>query len=81
MTDTYRGGYKKALLDIYNMAEKHGDIVRTKHDFQNFIRNFLEFLLQHPTALDEFMDTNSIDVSVSKKGDVIDYERKYECFS
>lgn len=81
MTDTYRGGYKKALLDVKQLIERAGTIVRTKKATTDLIGNFLMFLLKHPDALDEFMDTQNIDVSISKDGKVIDYGGKYHCFS
>ena len=81
LTDTYRGGYKKALLDVRELSEKLKTMIRTKKAMADLTNNFLQFLLEHPDALDEFMDTQTIDVSISKDGKVIDYGGKYHCFS
>lgn len=74
MLDTYKGGYKKALLDVSELVEKQYDIVKSKKAYAAFLHNLFVYLLQNGLALDEFMDTQTVDVAVDKNGGV--HERK-----
>jgi hypothetical protein len=56
MTDTYRGGYKKAILDILEMIIKRDDShLNSKKKCKNFLSTYLMLLLQNPQVLDSFM--------------------------
>ena len=57
MTDKYRGGYKKALLDVRNLLEH--DMVKeckSKKQVVTLCSSLLERLLTTPEELDTFMD-------------------------
>ncbi len=58
MTDTYRGGYKKAILDLKNFLQ---DVDRnlgrtTLNKYRKLIQSSTMTLLQDPEQLDKFMD-------------------------
>jgi hypothetical protein len=56
MTDTYRGGYKKAILDILEMIVKRDDShLNSKKKYKKFLSTYLMLLLQNPQVLDSFM--------------------------
>ena len=57
MTDTYTGGYKKALLDIEEMLKtKMFGYCRSKKQYEKLLKSFLKRLLQNPDELEKFMD-------------------------
>ena len=58
MTDTYRGGYKKAILDLKNfLQDVDKNLGRTTlNKYRNLIQSFTMTLLQDPEQLDKFMD-------------------------
>lgn len=57
MTDSYRGGYKKALLDIKTFLEV-GEVIRDARSAKKYsllICNLINLVLQNPESLDRFM--------------------------
>ena len=62
MTDSYRGGYKKALLDIreFVMCEGVFDKAESKKQTKGVIKLFIDLLLQDPEQLDIFMETGGL---------------------
>ncbi len=61
MTDSYRGGYKKALSDVLNVLDKKDNIVfdyhcKSKKQYQTAVISLLRVLLSSPGDLDDFMD-------------------------
>lgn len=58
MTDTYRGGYKKAILDLRNfLQDADNNLGRTTlKKYRNLIQSSTMTLLQDPKQLDKFMD-------------------------
>ena len=60
MLETYRGGYKKALLDLLNLQEHEMfKVCRSKKQYQTMIKTLLEQLLENPENLDLFMEGNA----------------------
>ncbi len=58
MRDTYSGGYKAALLDVYNFLERGRPIeetCRSKKQYQTMVRSLLELLLLDSIAREDFM--------------------------
>lgn len=56
MTDTYRGGYKKALLDLRNFVDKEViSDTKSKKQLKTRITSSLDLLLTDPESLDAFM--------------------------
>lgn len=56
MTDTYRGGYKKALLDLRNFMDKEViSDTKSKKQLKTRITSSLDLLLTDPETLDVFM--------------------------
>lgn len=57
MTDSYRGGYKKALLDIKTFLKMNGltKDARSAKKYSLLIRNLINLVLQNPESLDRFM--------------------------
>lgn len=57
MLETYRGGYKKALLDLLNLQERDMfKMCKSKKQYQTMIRTLLKQLLENPENLDVFME-------------------------
>ena len=59
MTDSYRGGYKKALLDIMEFLSNNTGLdwyCKSKNQYKNASVSFLKVLLTSPNDLDSFMD-------------------------
>lgn len=75
MTDGYRGGYKKALLDMREILEKYGsdpyEGLKTKKRFLTFERDLLTLLLTDPYALDCFMENGYVDAHITQEGRII----------
>lgn len=60
MRDTYSGGYKAALLDVYNFLEPGQPIeqtCRSKKQYQTMVRSLLELLLLDSIAREDFMNS------------------------
>jgi len=61
LLDTYRGGYKKALLDLRGTIESlhgmYGYEIKSKKQFQKLMISFLDLLLADPETLDGMMET------------------------
>ena len=56
MIDTYRSGYKRAILDVLEMIVRHDDsYLNSKNKYQKFLSTYLMLLLQNPQVLDSFM--------------------------
>lgn len=72
MTDKYRGGYKKALLDIRNLVEKQeaDSFLKGKKQTTTFLRDFITLLLTDYEALDLFMDYGYINARITPDGHV-----------
>ena len=52
MLETYRGGYKKALLDLLNLQEHEMfKMCKSKKQYQTMIRTLLKQLLENPEYL------------------------------
>lgn len=66
--ETYRGGYKKALLDMKNLVENRDVtcIAKSKKQFQNLIISCLDLLLQNPEVLDSMMETGLPEMAITK---------------
>lgn len=79
MTDTYNGGYKKALLDILNILDNQFLFkeLKSKKQYDKRLKQLLQLLLNNPIALDSFKDgvcwfkidkeNNLISISYDKK--------------
>lgn len=78
MTDTYRGGYKKALLDIFDLIYQPDPIfnpfgsknVKSKKQYEKQLQSLLHILLSNPTALDSFMEGTTW-FKINPKGELI----------
>lgn len=58
MIDNYRGGYKKALLDIYNFMNDYENIYReckSKKQYRTMVSSLCMLLLKKPEKLDMWM--------------------------
>lgn len=61
MLETYRGGYKKALLDLLNLQEHEMfKMCKSKKQYQTMIRTLLKQLLENPENLDVFMEGDAV---------------------
>ena len=62
MTDTYRGGYKKCLLDLHNLFRTINSELKpiTLKKYKIAIRSVLMLLMQNPDQLDRFMETGGM---------------------
>lgn len=62
MLDSYRGGYKKALLDIYNFMNGHESIYKeckSKKQYRIMMKSLCMLLLENPEKLDVWMHYNT----------------------
>lgn len=59
MLDTYRGGYKKALLDLRGLITSEGFTytAKSKKQFRNLVESLLTLLLEDPETLDHMLET------------------------
>lgn len=56
MTDTYRGGYKKALLDIEEVLDSGMfGYCKTRNQYNKMLKSLINMLLTDPKALETFM--------------------------
>ena len=82
MTDTYRGGYKKALLDILEFQDQFSNMIngvcRTKKQYEKMMNSLITLLLTDSEMLDIWMDgIYSFDyVHLNKDYEVIKIRRK-----
>ena len=77
MLETYRGGYKKALLDLLNLQEHEMfKMCRSKKQYQTMIKTLLERLLQNPDELDNFMNGLAIMKFHKESCKVVEIRRK-----
>lgn len=62
MLDTYRGGYKKALLDLRNLldTEEFRGVVKSKSQMLTLEKSLLDLLLTDPATLDHMIDYGEI---------------------
>ena len=72
MVSSYRDGYWKAILDVYNTLNNNNDsnIDRSKKAYKNFVITMLDTLLKSPDFLDEWMNY----------GGMIEHSDKYNCY-
>ena len=58
MLDTYRGGYKKALLDLRNLLENQvfGANCKSKKQFSTLVKSMLNLLLTDPLTFDHMLE-------------------------
>ena len=79
MTDTYKGGYKKALLDILNYIDNPdplfhplgASVCKSKKQYTEQLKRTLTILLSNPLALDNWMDGLGV-FKISPKGELLD---------
>ena len=77
MLDTYRGGYKKALVDLLNLQEHEMfKMCKSKKQYQTMLTSLLEKLLQNPEYLDNFMDDFTVMKVNMKTCEVVEIRRK-----
>lgn len=62
MTDTYKGGYKKALLDILNLLEYHDffGYCKSKKQMMTTLKSLLRLCLSSPKMLEILMEKGDI---------------------
>lgn len=81
MTDSYSGGYKAALLDIYNFLQPDRRPVAwtgdSKKKYQTIVLSLLKLLLQNDIAREEFMNLGGyVWVKQSENGEILDVGEK-----
>ena len=76
MTDSYIGGYSKALLDVKNWFEDHSEILKFNRLYnEKGIRNILWALLENRAELRE---TGDVELYVNRKTKEIRRKRENE---
>lgn len=73
MISSYRDGYWKALLDIYNALSNNNDTNvtnKSKKKYKNFVLAMINVLLKEPEFLDEWM----------AYGGMIEHSDIYKCY-
>jgi len=80
MTDTYRGGYKKALLDILEFQDQFSNrldsVCRTKKQYKKMMSSLINLLLTNPEMLDIWMEYNFDYVRLNKDYEVVEIIRR-----
>lgn len=80
MLDAYRGGYRKALLDVYQLLEHSSDYgclfgqihCKSKKQFVHALSSFLNTALTDPLSFDALLDYGpSVAAKVSPDGSVL----------
>lgn len=68
LLDTYRGGYKKALLDMRNLLENESFTyqARSKKQFQNLVSSFLDLVLREPEVFESMLETGVPEMMITK---------------
>ncbi len=58
MTNTYTGGYKKALMDIWNLLDRDdiAKYIKYKQQYRWLIKDIIQYTLEHPEARESFHD-------------------------
>ena len=64
MLETYRGGYKRALLDVLEYIEGSSGspiyLCRGKNEIKRMLTSLLHLLLENPEMLETFLDYGGI---------------------
>lgn len=80
--DTYRGGYKKALLDILEFQNQFSHMInkvcKSKQQYKTMMDSLINLLLTDPEMLDIWMDgIHSFDyVQLNKNYEVVEIIRR-----
>ena len=67
MLDTYRGGYKKAMLDLSNLLEnpEFGANCKSKKQFSALVKSMLNLLLTDPLTFDHMLEYGELVCKIS----------------